>query len=318
MIARRLHHHGFTIVELLIVIVVVGILAAITIVSYTAVTQNAKVKSMEGDLQTAITDLNKFRSEEGRYPDDLAALQLTPSDGVSYQYTYDSTNDAYCITASISSASIYAQSGSRKVEDGGCPGHGVNGAGPITNLVINPNAVSTAGFSSSGATGSNAIIASGGYQDSSFIRRTFSAAGSNGLYFGTNVTNLGGIEAGKTYTASAWVRTSKPVSIRVGIQWKPATGSTISTMYGPTITTTANEWVRISAPAKVAPDGAERATLIFYALSSPWVSGDQQDVDAVMMTEGSELYTFADGSSPKWLWQGTANASRSYGPGAIE
>lgn len=42
---------GFTIVELLIVIVVIGILAAITIVSYTGVTARANESSVQSDLR---------------------------------------------------------------------------------------------------------------------------------------------------------------------------------------------------------------------------------------------------------------------------
>lgn len=42
---------GFTIVELLIVIVVIGILAAITIVAYNGVQQRARVSSANSDLQ---------------------------------------------------------------------------------------------------------------------------------------------------------------------------------------------------------------------------------------------------------------------------
>ena len=43
---------GFTIVELLIVIVVIGILAAITIVAYNGIQERAKVASVHSDLRT--------------------------------------------------------------------------------------------------------------------------------------------------------------------------------------------------------------------------------------------------------------------------
>ena len=39
--------HGFTIVELLVVIVVIGILASITIVSYSGITQRANTTSAQ-------------------------------------------------------------------------------------------------------------------------------------------------------------------------------------------------------------------------------------------------------------------------------
>lgn len=41
---------GFTIVELLVVIVVIGILAAITIVAYTGISKQAVISSLQSDL----------------------------------------------------------------------------------------------------------------------------------------------------------------------------------------------------------------------------------------------------------------------------
>ncbi|MFZ2125552.1 MAG: prepilin-type N-terminal cleavage/methylation domain-containing protein, partial [Candidatus Saccharimonadales bacterium] len=46
-------NRGFTIVELLVVIVVIGILAAITIVSYAGISQRAVAVSLQSDLASA-------------------------------------------------------------------------------------------------------------------------------------------------------------------------------------------------------------------------------------------------------------------------
>jgi general secretion pathway protein G len=51
--AKQKQQSGFTIVELLIVIVVIGILAAITIVAYNGVQNRAKTAALTSDLRGA-------------------------------------------------------------------------------------------------------------------------------------------------------------------------------------------------------------------------------------------------------------------------
>jgi prepilin-type N-terminal cleavage/methylation domain-containing protein len=53
--------HGFTIVELLVVVVVIGILASVTIVSYGGVSQRAKIVSLQSDLTQAAKSLRLFQ-----------------------------------------------------------------------------------------------------------------------------------------------------------------------------------------------------------------------------------------------------------------
>lgn len=63
--------HGFTIVELLVAIVVIGILAAITIVAYTGISQKAIASSLQSDLSNAATQLELYQIEHGNYPSGL-------------------------------------------------------------------------------------------------------------------------------------------------------------------------------------------------------------------------------------------------------
>lgn len=59
---------GFTIVELLIVIVVIGILAAITIVSYRGIQERATFTSLKSDLRSLNTAVQLYHANTGSYP----------------------------------------------------------------------------------------------------------------------------------------------------------------------------------------------------------------------------------------------------------
>ncbi len=72
---------GFTIVELLIVIVVIAILAAITIVSFSGIQNSAHDSAVQSDLKQLATKVEMFRVKEGRLPrgGELTALDLKVS-----------------------------------------------------------------------------------------------------------------------------------------------------------------------------------------------------------------------------------------------
>ncbi len=65
---RMRKSHGFTIVELLIVVVVIAILAAITIVAYSGIQNQANNSVVEADINSAAKKLELFKIEHGRYP----------------------------------------------------------------------------------------------------------------------------------------------------------------------------------------------------------------------------------------------------------
>ncbi|HCH34158.1 MAG: hypothetical protein UY35_C0003G0013 [Candidatus Saccharibacteria bacterium GW2011_GWC2_48_9] len=65
--ARR-NTHGFTIVELLIVIVVIGILAAITIVAFNGVQQRARDSQRQSAINQFKKSLAIYKADKGVYP----------------------------------------------------------------------------------------------------------------------------------------------------------------------------------------------------------------------------------------------------------
>jgi len=73
-------NRGFTIVELLVVIVVIGILAAITIVAYTGISGKASVASLQSDLASAKKQLSLYYVDHGAYPASIDATTKCPKD----------------------------------------------------------------------------------------------------------------------------------------------------------------------------------------------------------------------------------------------
>lgn len=65
---KKGNHRGFTIVELLVVIVVIGVLAAITIVAYSGISQRAIASSLQSDLENASKQLKLFQIDNSTFP----------------------------------------------------------------------------------------------------------------------------------------------------------------------------------------------------------------------------------------------------------
>ena len=134
--ARLAGASGFTIVELLIVIVVIAILAAITIVAYNGITGQARESVLKQDLNSGAQQLEIANAQNGSYPDNKDNLKK--SDGTDFQYT--KTGDSFCLTATneaLPGKAFHVNSGSG-VADGPCPGDTVpSGGGSGATLADN-------------------------------------------------------------------------------------------------------------------------------------------------------------------------------------
>jgi len=124
---RFMQSKGFTIVELLIVIVVIGILAAITIVAFNGVQNRAKTAA----VQSAVTQANKkvrayAAQNSDQYPATLADADVKEgTNGVTYQYTSDNTVSPrkFSVTATTGTLSYYVSEKNDGIKDGIAPGH---------------------------------------------------------------------------------------------------------------------------------------------------------------------------------------------------
>jgi type IV pilus assembly protein PilA len=68
MISLKKNDKGFTIVELLIVIVVIGILALLVITTYSGIQSKARDAKRQSDLKSLQTQIEAFFSQNGYYP----------------------------------------------------------------------------------------------------------------------------------------------------------------------------------------------------------------------------------------------------------
>lgn len=75
---------GFTIVELLIVIVVIGILAAITIVAFNGIQTRARDSERKSELRSVEKSLELYYADNGSYPDTVGIG--APSGCISMQH----------------------------------------------------------------------------------------------------------------------------------------------------------------------------------------------------------------------------------------
>ena len=94
------HSSGFTIIELLIVITVIGILVGIVVVSYNGITQRARQTTLTADLVQNSDNLADARSKTGLYPATQALAGLEDSHGVTLTYNVAPNFKSYCLQSS--------------------------------------------------------------------------------------------------------------------------------------------------------------------------------------------------------------------------
>ena len=124
------YNTGFTIVELLIVIVVIGILAAIVIVTFSGLQRRASIAGIQSDLTHAAKSFAAIQAETGAYPG-VMPVEVKTSPGTSITLVY--SHAVYSGLSPVQSGVLYQNICQALVGEG--YGTGTNIAGGIEQYI---------------------------------------------------------------------------------------------------------------------------------------------------------------------------------------
>ena len=300
---------GFTIVELLIVIVVIAILAAITIVAFNGIQERSRASSVSSALNQAAKKLSLYQVDNpDQYPaaagtngiDNLASLGIANSDTMTYQYS--ASGNTYCLTATTGTTSYKLSNTNTAPTKGGCAGHSQNGVAAITNIVPNPRGIhptSTGWFRP--LVGADMTVASGVSWNSrtDWNRLTWNGTGNATARLRLPLASLSN---GSTYTVSVLLGNSTASTVTAALDFCDIAPSGSSATLAP------GEVRRVTFSATRA---TYDATYSFVDIAAPTAGVLATDA---MVTQGTTSYNYADGYSQDWAWNGTPNNATSTGP----
>ena len=74
MTTKNIKNQGFTLVELLIVIVIIAILTVVSLVAYNGLQNQAKTSAAKSTVDSVAKKAELYNTEEGKYPEDITKL----------------------------------------------------------------------------------------------------------------------------------------------------------------------------------------------------------------------------------------------------
>lgn len=305
--------HGFTVIELLVVVAVIAVLAAVAVLGFRGVRQRANESASATAVVAANKKLDIYKIANRFYPQTLTEAEVNAYSNTSYQYT---TPDklSYCLTATTNNVSMFGSDAVPQPARGGCVGHAVDGVLPANNYVLNPSF-------ESGALNPNWLVAGGAgytYSLSGVQKYKGTSSGSVTLTTGTAANSFfyttATVPTAGTYYVTAWVYITNGANTYTDNTATGCSGNSFDArFYGGASTVSAcynrgtlGAWQKVSATVTAAAGAGLQ--LRFYP---PVANGAVMYLDAVMVSSVASNY--ADGSTAGWAWSGAPNASSSSG-----
>lgn len=87
---------GFTLVEILITIAILGILAAVGLRIYDSYRASGYNSQAKGDIMAAVTSQQRYFADRNEYGADVGAINFTPQNNVTVLFQRDGTNMNAC------------------------------------------------------------------------------------------------------------------------------------------------------------------------------------------------------------------------------
>ncbi len=127
--------------ELLIVIVVIAILAAITVVAYNGVASKAHIASLKADLAQAANKIGVYRVDNATWPNAADDVGLKASPGNTFGYWLNA--DVYCLQVTDGISTYYVTGNNNLPQEGSCAANGFIADGSLIQTITAANCPAT-------------------------------------------------------------------------------------------------------------------------------------------------------------------------------